>query len=199
MYQQKFTLMDIFNNKNLKGKIPLVNYKETLQDNGKISKRTKAKTINTLVFDTSVKASRPFYKPLKPTRSGDTLTMGGNLVGNQKDAINAVYSALQAKRMLMIWTVNNGDLVRSALKEGEKKKKGSGSSAKLYLKVGSMKEIENMTNKQLAGLMNDITQNIYYGDDFIDTQKKYGLKDINIDVYSYNQRKSKWKRKVGDE
>lgn len=199
MYQQKYTLKDIFNNQNLKGKIPLINYKETLQENGKISKRTKAKTINTLVFDTSVKASRPFYKPLKATRSGDTLIMGGILVGEQDDAVDAVYNALLANKMLMEWTVNNTDLIRSALKESEKKKRLYGNNAKLYLNVGSMQEIENMNKKQLSKLISDITKNIFYSDDFPDTQKKWNLKDIRIGVFSYNQRKANWKRRVGDE
>jgi hypothetical protein len=199
MYQQKFTIKDIFNNQKLKGKIPLINYKETLQDNGKLSKRTKAKTINTLVFNTSVKASRSYYKPLKATRSGDTYIMGGTLVGDQDQAIDAVYNALLAKKMLMVWTANNGDLVRDALKESEKKKRVYGNNAKLYLKVGSMQEIENMTNKQLSKLMNNITNNIFYGDDFPDTQKKWGLENVKVGMFSYKQRKAKWKRKVGDE
>jgi hypothetical protein len=199
MYQQKFTLKDIFNNQKLKGKLPLINYKEVLQENGKYSKRTNAKTINTLVYDTSVKSARPFYKPLKATRNEDTVIIGGNLVGNQDDAVNAIYQALLAQRMLMIWTANNGDLIRSALKESEKKQKLYGENAKLFLRVGSMQEIESMNNKQLASLMNDITKNLYYSDDFPDTQKKYNLKDIQVGVYDYNQQKLKWKRKVKDE
>ena len=43
-YSQIFTLKDIFNNVNLKGKLPLINYKETMLENGKISKRTNVKS-----------------------------------------------------------------------------------------------------------------------------------------------------------
>lgn len=198
MYQKKYTLKDIFNNKELKDKIPLINYKESLQENGKISRRTRAKTINTLVYDTSVSAARPFYKPLKASRSNDIVILGGNLTGKQNDAVNAVYNALLGKRMLMIWTVNNADLVRNALKESEKNRNSYGETSKLALKVGSMEEIKNMTNRQLAILMHEITENIFYSDDFPKTQEKWGLKDIKVGVLSYEQRKEKWRRKVGE-
>ena len=50
-FTQTFTLTDIFNNKKLKDKLPLINYREIERENGKVSRRTNAKTINRLVFD----------------------------------------------------------------------------------------------------------------------------------------------------
>ena len=43
---ENFTLADIFNNKKLKGKLPLINYAETTDDNGKVHRRTNAKAVN---------------------------------------------------------------------------------------------------------------------------------------------------------
>ena len=63
-YSQIFTLTDILNNKKLKDKIPLINYKEKELENGKISARTNGKTVNRQVFDTATSAARPFFKPL---------------------------------------------------------------------------------------------------------------------------------------
>lgn len=198
-YSQIFTLTDIFNNKKLKDKIPLINYKEKELENGKISHRTNAKTVNRQVFDTATSAARPFYKPIKTTRSGDTMIISGELVGDHDAAVDAVYNALQAKRMVLIWTANNADMIRSALKETEKNKRNSGINSKLYLRVQSMEQIEGMSTRQLEALINNIMENIFYGDDFPQTQKKYDVEKIMVNSpYDYNQRKLRWKFRVGD-
>ena len=59
-FTQNFTLTDIFNNKKLKDKLPLINYKEIEREDGKVSRRTNTKTINRLVFDVSTSAARPY-------------------------------------------------------------------------------------------------------------------------------------------
>ena len=125
-FTQTFTLTDIFNNKKLKDKLPLINYREIERGNGKVSSRTNAKTINRLVFDISASAARPYYKPITTHRSGDTMVIGGNRVGDHNSAVEAVYNALVAQKQVMIYTVNNADMVRSALKEAEKNKRKYG-------------------------------------------------------------------------
>ena len=170
-YTQNFTLRDIFNNPKLKDKLPLINYKEKELENGKTSIRTNAKTVNRQVFDTATSAARPFYKPIQTIRSGNIMVIQGNLVGDHDAAVDAVYSALNAKRMLLIYTANNADMIRYALKESEKNKRNFGIDSKLFLKVRSMQEIEGMTTRQIQGLLNNIMENIMYGDDFPKTQK----------------------------
>lgn len=198
-YSQNFTLTDIFNNKKLKNKIPLINYKEKELENGKISRRTNAKTVNRQVFDTATSAARPFYKPIKTTRSGDTMIISGELVGDHDGAVDAVYNALQAKKSILIWTANNADMIRSALKEAEKNKRVRGINSKLYLRAKSMQQIEGMSNKEIEALMNNIMENIYYGDDFPETQKKYNVPNLDVkSKYNYEQRKLRWKYRVGD-
>lgn len=198
-YSQIFTLTDIFNNKNLKNKIPLINYKEKELENGKISHRANAKTVNRQVFDTAASAARPFYKPIKTKRNGDIMIIGGELVGDHDMAVEAVYNALLAKQQLLVFTANNADMIRSALKETEKNKRKLGQNSKLYLQVQSMQQIEGMTQSQIQSLINDVMENIFYGDDFPATQKKYGVEQLDIgSKYDYNQRKLIWKNKVGD-
>ena len=197
-FSLNFTLTDIFNNTKLKNKIPLVNYKEKERDDGKISVRTHLKTINKQVYDTATIAARPFYKPLKASKSGNTITISGDLVGDLDEATEAVYGAILAKRQLLMWTGNNGSLIRSALKEAEKNRRNYGINTKLYLRVQSMQEIEGMSNRQIEALLDDIVENIFYSDDFPQTQKKYELdKLFTSSAYSYEQRKAKWKEKVG--
>lgn len=199
-YSQNFTLTDIFNNKKLKDKIPLINYKEKELENGKISRRTNAKTINKLVFDVSTSAARPFYKPIKTHRAGNIIEIGGNLVGDYDTAVETIYNALIAQKQVMIYTVNNADMIRSALKEAEKNKRKYGIDTKLLLRAQSMTEIEGMTKRQIQALLNDIMENIVYGDNFPETQKKYGVENLAVkSPYNYQQRQMRWKLKVGEE
>ena len=151
---------------------------------GKISATTNAKTVNRLVFDTSVSAARPFYNPLKPTRSGDVMIIGGNLVGDHNSAVESIYNALIAKRTIILWTANNLDMIRSALKESEKNKRKFGLNSKLYLRAQSMQEIEGMSRPQIQALLSDIMENIVNGDDFPETQKKYNV-ERNISKKSH--------------
>ena len=196
-FSQNFTLTDIFNNKKLKDKIPLINYKEKELENGRISRRTNAKTVNRQVFDTATSAARPFYKPMITTRSGDLMIISGELVGEHDEAVDAVYNALQSKRVLFIWTANNVKMIRDALKESEKNK-NNGVATKLYLRVQSMQQIEGMTKPQIQALLQNIMENIVYGDDFPKTQKKYGVENWNLsNKFNYNQLKLRWKNRVG--
>lgn len=198
-FTQNFSLTDIFNNKKLKNKIPLINYKEKELENGKISRRTNAKTINRLVFDISTSAARPFYKPIKTHRAGNRMEIGGNLVGDHNSAVEAVYNALISQKQVMIYTVNNADMIRSALKEAEKNKRKYGINTKLKLRAQSMQEIKGMSKRQIQALLSDIMENIVYGDNFPETQKKYGVENLPVkSPYNYKQRQQIWRNKVGD-
>lgn len=198
-FTQNFSLTDIFNNKKLKNKIPLINYKEKELENGKISRRTNAKTINRLVFDISTSAALPFYKPIKTHRAGNRMEIGGNLVGDHNSAVEAVYNALISQKQVMIYTVNNADMIRNALKEAEKNKRKYGIDTKLKLRAQSMQEIEGMSKRQIQALLSDIMGNIVYGDNFPETQKKYGVENLTVkSPYNYKQRQQIWRNKVGD-
>lgn len=202
-FSQIFTLKDIFNNKKLAGKIPLINYREREREDGKTMVRTSPKSVPRLVYDTSVKAARPYYKPLNPSKSGDTIIIDGTLVGDYDAAVNAVYEALVAQKQIMKWTVNNADMIRDALKEGEKNARLYGISSKLYLRAQSMQEIEGMSKRQIQALMTDIMENIVYGDDFPKTKKKWGVENFDAipqrgRLLDYNQLRQMWKNKVGD-
>lgn len=199
IFSQTFTLKDIFNNKNLKGKLPLINYREIEREDGKISVRTNAKTVNRFVFDTATSAARPFYKGIKTTRSGNIMEISGELIGDHDSAVNAVYNALQNSKSVLSYTANNADMIRSALKESEKNTRNYGINSKLYLRCQSMAEIEGMSKPQLFALMNDIMENIIYGDNFPKTQAKYKVEEMKLNTaLDYKQRKIRWKYKVGD-
>ena len=127
-FSQNFTLVDIFNNKKLRNKIPLINYREKELENGKISRRTNAKTVNRQVFETAKSSARPFYNPMVASQSGDKLIIGGELRINSEleDVVDAVYNGLLAKKQILIFTANNADMIRDALKEAEKNRRNYG-------------------------------------------------------------------------
>lgn len=197
-FSEIFTLKDIFNNQNLKGKLPLINYKERETDEGKISVRTSPKTVRRLVFDTSKSSARPFYKPLITSTSGDSLFIGGTLVGDENDVVNAIYTALVGIRTLLNWTANNTNIIRTALKESEANRRKYGIDTKLELRARSMMEIEGMSKPRLQALLTDIMENIFFSDNFPKTQKKYEVTQMFTGGESeYIALKEKWKRKVG--
>lgn len=200
-FSQKFTLTDIFNNRRLRDKLPLINYKEKQLEDGRVQTRTHGKTVNRQVFDTAQSAARPFYNPLVAHRDGDMMTIDGTLVsGDLDNVVDAVYNALLAKRLVLVMTANNADMIRDALKETEKNRRLYGINTKLYLRAQSMQEIEGMSNREIQALMNDIMENIMYGDDFPKTQKKWQVEALQVrSPFSYEQRQQKWKQKVGDE
>lgn len=198
-YSQIFTLTDIFNNKKLKNKIPLINYREKELENGKISRRTYGKTVNRQVFDTATSAARPFYKPIKTQRNKDIMIISGDLVGDHDEAVEAVYNSLQAKRSILIWTANNADMIRTALKEAEEHKRTLGNDCKLYLRAKSMQQIEGMSNREIEALMQNVMENIMFGDDFPKTQEKYKVESMKLSTkFDYKQLKLMWKFRVGD-
>lgn len=198
-FSQVFTLLDIFNNPKLKNKLPLINYKETEREGGKISRRTNAKTVNRQVFDTATSAARPFYKPIQTIRMGDTMIIQGNLVGDHDAAVDSVYNALQGIKQILIYTANNADMIRDAIKESEKNRRYMGIDTRLYLRARSMQEIEGMTSRQIQALLNNVMENIMYGDNFPNTQKKYGVETMKTNSpLDYEQRKLRWKQMVGE-
>ena len=127
------------------------------------------------------------------------MTITGNLVGDHDNAVDAVYTALLAQKQIILWTANNTDMIRDALKEAERNRRSNGIQTKLYLRAQSMEQIEGMTKPQIQALLTDIIENIVYGDDFPKTQQKWAVEQIPVkSPYNYNQRKENWKRKVGD-
>lgn len=195
-YCQTFTLKDIFNNKDLQGVIPLVNYRETEDEFGKTHRTTRMKTVSAIVYETSKRAARPYYKPFTPSKSGDEINLRGNLVQDHGQAFDAVYSALLESAEMIRMTANYGDMIRDALKEAEKLPPGS--DLKLYLTKNSVKQIAAMNYRQKRAFLGQIVENIMFDDRYEKTQKKYGVKSLVLDKrYTYDQMKEKWERKVG--
>lgn len=197
-YSQIFTLKDIFNNKKLEKKLPLVNYKEVVTKDGRTAQRTNITTIRKRVFDTATSVAKAYYSPLVAQRLENQLILDGNMTGDQDEAVNEIYTALKGIRSVLIWTANNANMVRYALKEAEKNKRNFGIDSRLYLRVQSMQEIEGMSRSQLQALLENVMENIVYGDNFPETQKKFAVdKLVGGGKYSYEDRVFNWKRKVG--
>jgi len=197
-YSKIFSLKDIFNNPNLKGKIPLVNYRE-IDKGEKVSVRTNMQTVASQVYQTSIVTARPYYKPLNSVRNGNTIVVGGKPIASLSAVVDAVFTALQGQATLLSFTANNMSMIRSALKEGEKSKRVNGGDAKLYLRAQSMEQIEGMSKRQIQALMDNVMENILYSDKFPETQSKYGVENLFVkSPYNYLQRQQMWKNRVGE-
>lgn len=197
VYKQNFSLKDILNNKKLKNVLPLVNYKETEREDGFISRTTKMKTVQRIINDSSVSAARVHYKPFKGRKSGPVITLSGTLRENAslRQVQFAVRDRLRADKHLIELTGTYGDVLRDALKESEKK--GDGVNDKLFLRVGSMKEIESMNKPQLKALMHNMLENVMYSDNFEKTQKKWNLEGTSVLGKDYERNKMNFWRRPG--
>lgn len=148
------------------------------------------KTISRFVYDKSVSAARPFYEPLKPHKAGNLIVIGGNLVGDQNEAVEAIYARLLGEKAIMEMTANNAEMIRSAVKEAER----DGNPPKLYLKQVTMEQIESLDKKGVKALIQDIMQNIFYSGNYPKTEKKFGVENL---TKNYERDKARWARKVG--
>lgn len=196
-FTQNFTLRDIFSNDKLKKKLPYIDYKEQEKD-GKVSQRASINSVRDQIFDTAVSTARPYYSSMTATRTENRLDIGGEMTGDHNSAVNEVYNAINSIKSVLIWTANNGEMIKSALKESERNRRNFGIDTKLYLRAQSMLEIEGMSRAQLQALLSDVMENIFFGDDFPETQKKFGVdKMASVGAYNYKQQVEKWKQKVG--
>lgn len=193
-YSQTFTLRDIFNNPKLKNKMPQVNYKEFEREDGNISIRTAPKSVRKQVFEISKMRAKPYFKPLIVQQTDTQIILGGNMTGDINRCINDIYYGLQSQKYMLSFTANNTDMIRDALKEAEKNKRKYGNSSRLYLRVRSMQEIQGMSKAQINGLMDNIMENIIFGDDYPMTQKKYGVETFD----NYARLKQNWKTRIGE-
>lgn len=177
--------------------MPLINYKEKTASDDKTVQSTSVTSIKKRVFDAAIGTARMYYSPLATQKTNDTLVIDGELTGSLDTAFEAIYNSVKNIRSVLIWTANNAEIVREALKEGERNKR-YGINSKLYLRTQSMQEIEGMSRPQLQALLTDIMENIYYGDDFPETQRKFEVdKLLPGGAYFYKQMREDWKIKVG--
>lgn len=192
-YSQIFTLKDLFYNEKLKDKLPYIDYKNDKSND------TANKDINQEILSISTSAATPFYEKLSINMTDGKIEISGKLAGNHDSAVNAVYNAILSQKDTLSFTAGNADIIKAALKETENNKKNNGINSKLYLRVQSIQQIQGMSKPQLNELMENVLENIFYGDDFPQTQKAFKLENVAVNSpFNYNQRKLRWKYKVGD-
>ena len=199
-YTENFTLKDIFNNEALKYRLPQVNYREyniVTREGSSVAVKTKMKTVKKQIFETATGVARVFYKPLKVMKSEDRIEFDGNLIMDQDTVVEQMVMMLRAYKPMLDFSANNGDIIRSALKESEKANRKYGINAKLYLKEQSIMQIKGMPRKEMKKFMDDVMGNILFGDNFPETQKKYKVFEQNYGKKSYEQMRKEWREKVG--
>ena len=199
-YTENFTLKDLFNNEALKYRLPQVNYREyniVTSEGSSVSVRTQMKTVKRQIFETATGVARIFYKPLTIMKSEDRIEFDGNLIMDQDTVVEQMVMMLRAYKPMFSFSANNGDIIRSALKESEKASRKYGINAKLYLKEQSIMQIKGMPRKELQKFMDDVMSNILFGDNFPETQKKYKVFEQKYGKKTYEEMRKEWRAKVG--
>lgn len=196
-YSQNLSLIDIFNEKKLLNRLPLVRYKE--QEVGyKRRIRTNMYSVGRYVYYLSQRGARPYYKPLISRKNGDLISISGNLVGSIDEAENSVYMTLVNNKGILEMTANQMDIIRDAVKEAEKNKRIYGTAGNLYLREKTIQQIRNLTDRQMLRFMRDIFDNIEYSGNYPETIAKWS-KILGMQANDINSRRRKryWEQKVG--
>lgn len=196
-YSQNLTLLDIFNEKKLLNRLPLVRYKETETDNG-TRVRTNLYTVGRYVYYLAQRGARPYYKPLISRKNGDLIDISGNLVGDINEAEDNIYGVLMANKGILEMTANQMEVIRDAVKEAEKNKRLYGKDSKLFLREKSIQQIQNLTDREMLRFMRDVFDNIEYSGNYPKTLEKWSqILDMQTRDINSRRRKRYWEQKVG--
>lgn len=200
-FSQNFTLLDIFTNKKLRKKLPIIRYKETINDNGKLSQRTSIKDVRERAYQIAKGVASQYYTTMETEVKGDTLVIKGNIeTRHHSTCVSEIFQTIKSQTVILKQTEHYMPVIREALKESQKNKYEFGIDSKLYLRANSIEEIKGMSVYQIQALWNDIMENIMYSDNFPKTQKKLSVKYSRFGGLDpdYNTKVMAWKRKVGD-
>ena len=193
-YLAKYDLTEIFGNEKLRGRLPIIKYKATETGSG----RTKVESVPFLVFDLAKSAAKPYYKSFMPTKAANVITLDGKTEANLDEIVDKVYQSIKASKFVLKMTENYIDVIRSALKEGEKTARATGVKPKLALRQQSMLEIENMTKPQTYEMFSNIIEDIFFSGNYPKTVQKYGIDKLSFNRgKSYAETQALWQRKVG--
>ena len=118
LYSNNLTLKDIFTDKKLRGKIPLI----SVQDKPNGATRTSTRSVNRIIYDKSVAIARPFYKSFSPSRLANNIYIDGKTDVELDAIVNAVYIGLTSIKRNISYVANNSSILQSAIKESERNK-----------------------------------------------------------------------------
>ena len=95
-------------------------------------------------------------------------------------------------------TENYVDVIRSALKEGEKTGRVTGQKPKLSLRQQSMLEIESLSKAQTREMFWNIVEDIFFSGNYPKTVQKYGIDKLSFNRgRSFTETQALWQRRVG--
>lgn len=188
LYCQNISLSEIFNNRSIRKKLPIGDFKEVEKHN-KITKNGQLRIFSNQIKSISSAAASKYYKKVKVTRSNRTIIINGELKTSYGKAYNGIYLYVKNKSGLLKSLISSNEVLQTAWLEERK----NVSAQKLYLKVSKIKEIKNMNANQLKSLLDDIIDNIRFTDNYPKAKKMLGEKqDAN-----YFVKRQLWMKKVG--
>lgn len=205
MYRQKFTLSDLFMNKDLKDVLPQMKIKEIYNEEGDVGYKNKGvDNITTFIRQYAIMGARNSMKTIHSNTSDDTIIISGKLKSNYTihNTYDDVLRTLQMNAYMMSMVGNNGNVIAKALQQTKINAKYLGYEPKLYLTINSLDEIKSMDRMQKGKFMKDVMENIYFSDDFKKVreprmEKGNFIYNARNELRDYASLKRAFDRKVG--
>lgn len=189
-YTRQFTLSQLFESGVLKDKLPMLTANKPRK-----SAKIAHDALDTLVGNVALSGAKTAMYKATLTGAGSYMTIQGRPMTTLDDAVDAVFRTVLSNRQTFKLALSQTTIISTAMVEAQRRKRW-GKETALYLRVNSAKEIEGMSTRRLTAFYNNILENIYFSDDFRDTQKKLGL-TRSFSPAEYAHAKELWERRVG--
>ena len=170
---KEIKLIDFYNNKTLKQKLPIFNFKDSISNNNRDS-NAQMRMIADQILSYTRQCAKPYYKSLSVKRRNRTIVVKGKLKTTYNKAYNGIAKSIEGKRRLIACLALNNELLQNALIEDANRKNDMRPA--LNLRANSIVEINKMNSNQIFGVMNDIMKDILYSGKYHKTAKKFNIK-----------------------
>lgn len=190
-YSQVFSLEDLFENETVKNKLPFLQSEGNDENEDVLAQN---------VFQFVKVSAKSVLNNFNASYIGNSIVLDVGSDYELDSLVDKIYDDLLLSKSNIETSILNHEIIESAVNESKSNRRRYGINSKLYLKAQSVQQISGMNEKQIEELINNILENIYFGDNFPQTQKKFNLSDLKIyGRHSYEERKKQWKQMVGDE
>lgn len=188
MYNKLFTLSDLFHNKELKGILPQISITEMSKE-GFQAKSYRVKGFKSIEDEIKMYCKIGALPYMKNIHINNEIVVSGTLRKNAtiQLAYGSVLSTLQGASASLSLLGSYGDVITNIFKKTRKSmryKLGDKTEPKLYLRITSINEIKNMSEKQKKALINNVVENIYFSDEF----KEYREPSMEKESFIVNNR-----------
>lgn len=215
MYSKKFTLYDLFNNKDLRGYLPQAKIRTSKfvsSINGKEYRQIESIKFDDYIdqiVEISKRTARITMKNVKANTNAymvalikGTLRKGYSITNTYNDVLMAIRNNAYMVKFFYF----NREQIAKAMKETESLLGVNREKNRLYLRINSLDEIKGFDRMEMAKFLKDVMENIYFNDNFIKTENAFDrlkleksmfIKNARNQMSSWANLKREFDRKVG--